>query len=83
MGNSGVNWPATVRDISVAGIGLALNRAYEPGTLLNVKLQNATGSVFFLKVVRVQHVRPETSSLWYIGGTFPTRFQKEELRALL
>jgi eukaryotic-like serine/threonine-protein kinase len=76
-------WNATVRDVSAGGIGLLLNRRFEPCTVLRVKLPTTGSSrqrIYLVRVVRVQAHSPKT---WIVGCIFPRRLSEEEVQTLL
>jgi serine/threonine protein kinase len=53
------SWTAKVRDISASGVGLLINRRFEPGTVLRVKLPGAASRrLYLVRVVRVQAHSP-------------------------
>jgi len=74
-------WTATVRDISAGGIGLILNRRFEPGTVLRVKLPGVSKKrVYLVRVVRVQ---AHSARTWLVGCIFPRRLSDDEVESLL
>jgi hypothetical protein len=77
------SWPATVKDLSAAGVGLALSRRFEPGTVLTVHLQNSTLSVSRTVIARVVRVRPLSNGEWGVGCEFANRLTDDELETLL
>jgi serine/threonine protein kinase len=74
-------WTATVRDVSATGIGLLLNRRFEPGTVLRVKLPGRGARRLYL--VRVTRVQPHSARTWILGCVFPRRLSDEEVATLL
>lgn len=80
---SNTSYPATVLNMSQAGVGLTVPRQYPCGMLLTLGLQNPQGSLFLLKTVQVRHVRPETTSAWVIGCTFLKQLSDRELELLV
>ncbi len=74
-------WTATIRDISAGGIGLILNRRFEPGTVLRVKLPGVSKKrVYLVRVVRVQ---AHSARTWLVGCVFPRRLSDDEVESLL
>src|SRR5262245_39239052 len=53
-------WVANVRDISVEGIGLTVNRAFKPGMSLTLELPTNTNQVSKQILVEVRHARQIT-----------------------
>lgn len=81
---SGVGiFSARSRDISTDGVGLLLNCAYEPGTLLNLGLTSRTGLFARNLVLRVARVVPLENGTYLVGGAFITKLDGEELHTLL
>jgi hypothetical protein len=77
-------WLATVRDVSVKGIGLTVTCRVEAGTLLSVELQNADETFRRTLLVRVVYVLPhEERTGWSVGAAFTQRLTDGELQALL
>jgi hypothetical protein len=74
---------ARVKDICPGGIGLVVQRPYQPGTVLVLRIhthaQNAPGVLF----ARVVHVRAHTGIEWITGCTFASPLDEEEYRALM
>jgi serine/threonine protein kinase len=76
-------WDATVRNLSVAGVGLILRRRFEPGTMLSVVLQSPDGRVRRSLEMRVRHVARVSKGEWATGGTFTQELSKDDLRRLV
>ena len=70
-----------MRDVSATGIGLQLNRRFEPGTVLRVKLPGRSGRRYYL--VRVVRVQTHSARTWVLGCVFPRRLSDEEVATLL
>jgi serine/threonine protein kinase len=77
------SWEATVRDLSVRGIGLILARRFEPGTVLAVRIQTSDGRAGQWLEMRVKRVEEAGRERWFIGGSLAKPLSKEELRGLL
>lgn len=74
-------WTAQIRDISASGVGLILNRRFEPGTVLRVKLPGLSSRrLFLVRVIRVQKHEDRT---WIVGCVFPRPLTEEEVKSLL
>ncbi len=74
-------WTATVRDVSATGIGLLLNRRFEPGTVLRLKLPGRGRRRIYL--VRVTRVVAHSARTWVVGCVFPRKLSEEEVATLL
>jgi hypothetical protein len=74
--------PATVRDISAAGIGLLLNRRIRPGTVLEVELPIPAKGFSRPIQARVMHASVHSGGGWLVGCTFARPLTEDELRAL-
>jgi hypothetical protein len=77
------DWEATVRDISLEGLGLILNRRFEPGVILAIELPRAREASFHLVLARVVRVMPQENNRWLVGCRLVNPLTREELRALL
>ncbi len=76
-------WSATVRDLSTGGVGIVVNRRFEPGTLLSVELQDAEQTTNRILLVRVVRVLREEGDKWLLGCAFTTKLTDAELLALM
>lgn len=77
------NWATTIVNLSVAGIGLLLDRRFEIGTEVAILLQNPDRSVQVRKDVQVVRTISAGTRQWYVGATFTTPLEKTILRKLL
>jgi serine/threonine-protein kinase len=77
-----VSWPTKVIDISRGGVGLLVERRFEPGALLEVDLQSVVPHFKRTLLVRVQNIRKQPDGLWILGAIFPSPLSDEELWAL-
>jgi hypothetical protein len=62
-------WGATVRDISDAGIGLAVCFPFRAGAYLSVDVIQADGSVVS-RLTRVVHAVDQRDGTWHVGCEF-------------
>ena len=62
-------WGATVRDISEAGIGLAVCFPFRAGAYLSVDVIEADGSVNS-RLTRVIHAVDQRDGTWHVGCQF-------------
>jgi hypothetical protein len=76
-------WSAVVRDMSTGGLGLVVNRRFEPGTLLIVDVQDAEQTNSRSLLVRVVHVERDEENFWFLGCKFPTALTESELLSLM
>jgi hypothetical protein len=73
-------WPAVVRDISLGGVSLVLERRFERGAGLRVELPCATdGSVHILTAI-VMHIK-QRGDRWLLGCEWSIPLTDEELDA--
>lgn len=75
-------WRAPVRNISIGGIGMVLDRRVDPGTLLAIELLNQAQQFWHLKLLRVIHATPQDGKNWLIGSAFLKGFSDGEFQAL-
>lgn len=71
-----------VRDVSMGGVGLLLDRRVEVGSLLVVGLANETKKVSRTVLVRVTHVTPDGGG-FLVGGSFLTPLTYQEMTSLV
>jgi hypothetical protein len=76
-------WIGKVQNVSSGGVGLIMNRRFEPGTTLIVELSAKPKGILRPLPVRVIHATPEQKGQWLIGCTFARPLSPEELQAFL
>jgi hypothetical protein len=76
-------WSATVRDLSTGGMGIVINRRFEPGTLLIVELEDAEHTSSRSLLVRVVRAAQEARDCWFHGCAFTTKMTESELLGLM
>jgi hypothetical protein len=76
-------WGGTVRDISANGIGLLLNRRFEPGARLVIELPSPASGTRRNVLARVVHATPLTHGFWLLGCIFPAPLPEDEFHALI
>jgi len=81
-GENDMMWPANVRDISAGGVGLLLQRRFEPRTGLAIELPDTDGSAYTV-FVRVVHATAKPGGQWLLGCQFVSPLPDERLKALL
>jgi hypothetical protein len=72
---------ARVRDISLGGVSLAVDRPFEPGGLLSVELPGATEHARCTALACVVHVTASAPGEWTIGCTFSRELSEDDLEA--
>jgi c-di-GMP-binding flagellar brake protein YcgR len=75
-------WLGKVRDVSLGGIGLTINRRFEPGIELIVELSVKPRGVLNIPV-RVVHATSDKKGLWIIGCEFIFPLSEEERQSLI
>jgi len=76
-------WMATIRNISLEGIGLMVNRPARPGMFLTVEIPGRPPVMRKPILVRVTHARAHTGGQWWnLGGQFVRKLTKDELDIL-
>jgi PilZ domain len=77
-------WLAAIRNISLEGIGLMVNRCAQPGMFLTVEIPNRPPIMRKPILVRVIHARANTGGQWWcLGGQFVRKLAKDELDFLI
>jgi hypothetical protein len=71
-----------VRDVSMDGVGLLLDRRVEVGSLLVVGLANPAKGLAKTVLVRVAHVTP-SGGAYLVGGSFLTPLTYQEMTTLV
>ena len=74
-------WTATIRDISLSGMGLIVAKLCDPGTLLDVELEGVTRALASLSM-RVVRVSKHTDG-WLLGCLLAEQLSADALEALL
>jgi hypothetical protein len=80
LARDGSSWRAKIHDISQGGVGLALNRRFEPGTLLVIELEKPTQNVTRTVIGRVVHATPSQGNDWLVGCAFSGTLDDDDLR---
>ncbi len=74
-------WSARAVDISTGGVGLVLERRFEPGAMLTANLTSADGESTRTLFLRVAHVARHEDGGWRHGCAFASELTAEELQA--
>lgn len=77
------SWAAVVRDVSTGGVGIVVNRRFEPGTLLSVDLQDADKTSNRTLLVRVVRLTQEGKDSWLHGCAFTNKLSESDLLSLM
>jgi len=77
------SWSAVVRDVSTGGVGILVNRRFEPGTLLSVELQDAEKTAARTLLVRVVRLTQQDKDHWLLGCAFTSKLSESELLTLM
>jgi c-di-GMP-binding flagellar brake protein YcgR len=75
----GTRLSARVRNISLAGINLLGNRAFQPGDLLTVELPGATDETTCNVLACVVHCEAQEQGEWSLGCTFSRELSNDDL----
>ncbi len=77
-----LTWPAKIRDISLAGIGLILERRFERGAALAIELPDPANDAPHTVFARVVHTTAWSGGSWLLGCKFLNPLGDETLEAL-
>ena len=83
---SGVFWAAKVQNLSRGGVAMVLDRRFDIGTVLSMRLQGATPGSSRSVLVRVVHASLLTANpglRWLVGGAFVEPLSDDEFQELL
>jgi PilZ domain len=76
-------WLATIRNISLEGIGLMVNRCTQRGMFLTVEIPSRPPLMRKPALVHVVHARAHPGGQWWnVGGQFVHKLTKDELDVL-
>jgi hypothetical protein len=73
-------WAGTIRDLSRGGLGLILERRFEPGTVLFIELPGLDGRTLLARVANITRL-PQGS--WLLGCAFSSKLGDEEVQRLV
>ncbi len=76
-----VRLSARVRNVSLGGVSLAVDRPFEPGDLLSVELPGATEQTRCNVLACVVHVGETPEGGWVLGCTFSRELSEDDLEA--
>ena len=78
-----VRWVAEVRDVSADGIGLVVNRRFEPRTVLTLEFPATDQEGARRLLIRVVRVQAQSRRRWLLGCVFARRIGEEEVRTMV
>jgi hypothetical protein len=76
-------WSATVRDISVSGLGLVVGRRFERGTGLAIEIPPAGKHAGDTLLVKVVHITALAGGTWLLGCAFVSELSEDGLMGLV
>jgi hypothetical protein len=79
-GETGMAWPAEVRNISTKGAGLVLGRGFSPGTRFTVHFFRGPDQIYVAQL-QVIHSQAEAEG-WYHGCAFLRRISPDVVEML-
>lgn len=74
-----IRFTGRVRNISLGGINVVVNRRFEPGELLSVELPGVEGRPMNTVLACVIHVTPQPDGEWALGCNFARELTDEDL----
>src|SRR5262245_47309723 len=81
-GGSEFAWPAQIRDLSQGGLGIILNRRFEPGTGLAIDIPETDAYPGDTLLCRIVHAT-RWDGQWLLGCALVSPLSEEELQRLL
>lgn len=76
-----ISWPVQVTDVSRNGIGMRVERRFEPSSLLEIDLQSVVPHLDRSLLATVRNVRIHREGDWVVGCSFARPLDDEELWA--
>ena len=77
------SYNAIVRDVSVRSIGLVVEKAFAPGTILAVQMQTRHAGFSGILSAQVQHATPQPDGTCFLGCTLSRSLTDDEIFQLL
>jgi hypothetical protein len=78
-----IHWPATLRDLSVKGVGLVVGRRFEPGAGLAIELPETPTRPADTLLARVMHATALPDRKWLLGCSLVSELGADELEAIV
>jgi hypothetical protein len=76
-------WAARMHDVSRGGVGLIVDRRFEPGTILNIQLEGDEQDLPAVLLARVVHITAHKGGKWSLGCRFARELTQKDMEALL
>jgi len=74
------SWPARAVNISAGGVSLVMDRAFEQGAILSIRLNSPDGEKARNLLLRVVYAKALNDGSWQLGCAFARELRQEELR---
>ena len=81
-GSEQLAWSAQIQDVSLGGVNLLGNHAFDPGTVLKIELPLTDQVVPDTILARVVHASAKPNGVWALGCAFVKELREEELQAI-
>jgi hypothetical protein len=78
-----LSWPAKIRNISVGGVGLVIERRFEPGVILFLEITPPASGSKETVMARVVHATAQAGNLWLLGCAFCSRLSPGKIQSLV
>jgi hypothetical protein len=78
-----IHWPATIKDISVMGVGLVVGRRFERGAGMAIALPASDTHSADTLLVRVQHTTALPAGRWLLGCSLISELGEDEIEEIL
>lgn len=83
-GDDPIRWSARLQDISRGGARVFVDRRFEPGTILNIQVEETSAEEAPpVLLARVVHVRAEGVGFWSLGCRFARELSDKDLSWLI
>lgn len=79
----GTNCLVELHDLASGGVGLILNRFFEPGTILEVELHHLNKGASAGYLIAVIHSTDRGDGTWFVGCRFTDPISEEEMTTWL
>jgi hypothetical protein len=82
-GDNNISWQAEIHDVSVAGVGLVLNRRFEKGAGLAIDIPPTDMDLGNTLLTKVVHVKALPDGRWLLGCAFVSKLSEDEVWRLV
>jgi hypothetical protein len=73
-------WWVSVRDVSLRGVSLIVNRPFHTSSYATIELPTKAGGLGQSRLMCIKHIHAQPGNQWWvIGGQFLTKLTREEL----